>query len=184
MPTLSTPPWSPDRYLQAARFAARAHNAQKVPGSELPYLLHVTSVAAEVMAALAREAVAQPDLAVVCALLHDTIEDCGVHAEALADEFGPEVAAGVLALSKDPGLPKDQAMADSLRRIQQQPREVWMVKLADRITNLEPPPSHWQPAKIAAYRVEALAIADALGAASPLLLARLRARIATYPHHH
>ena len=181
MLTMTPQPWSPDRYLQAARFAARAHNAQKVPGSELPYLLHVTPVAAEVMAALARESMSQPDLAVVCALLHDTIEDCGVHAEALADEFGPDVAAGVLALSKDPALPKDQAMADSLRRVQQQPREVWMVKLADRITNLQPPPAHWLPAKIATYRAEAIVIADTLGAASPHLHARLRAKIADYP---
>ena len=181
MLTMTPQPWSPDRYLQAARFAARAHNAQKVPGSELPYLLHVTTVAAEVMAALARESMSQPDLAVVCALLHDTIEDCGVHAEALADEFGPDVAAGVLALSKDPALPKDQAMADSLRRVQEQPREVWMVKLADRITNLQPPPAHWLPAKIATYRAEASVSADTLGAASPHLHARLRAKIADYP---
>lgn len=181
MTSLPVPPWSPDRYLQAARFAARAHNAQKVPGSELPYLLHVTTVAAEVMAALAREPATRPDLAVTCALLHDTIEDCGVHVEALSDEFGPEVAAGVLALSKNPSLPRDQAMADSLRRIQAQPREVWMVKLADRIVNLQPPPGHWPAAKIAAYRAEALAIADTLGAASPHLHARLRAKIAGYP---
>lgn len=182
MPDPTMPLWSPDRYLQAARFAARAHNAQKVPGSELPYLLHVTTVAAEVMAALAREPTTRADLAVVCALLHDVIEDCGVHVEALGEEFGADIAAGVLALSKDPGLPRDQAMADSLRRIQAQPREVWMVKLADRIANLQPPPGHWKPAKIAAYRTEALAIADALGAASPHLHARLRAKIADYPH--
>ena len=174
--------WSPDHYLQAARFAARAHNAQKFPGSELPYLLHVTTVAAEVMAALAREPAARPDLAVICALLHDTVEDCGVQVDALRDEFGADVAAGVLALSKDPSLPKDQAMADSLRRILAQPREVWMVKLADRITNLQKPPGHWNAAKIAAYRAEALAIADTLGAASPHLHARLRAKIADYPH--
>lgn len=174
-------PWSPDVYLKAADFAARAHNAQKFPGSELPYLLHVTTVAAEVMAALACEPSEQPDLAVVCALLHDTVEDCGISSNALAEEFGAAVAAGVLALSKDPALPKDQGMADSLRRIQQQPREVWMVKLADRITNLQAPPHYWKPAKIAAYHAEALAIADALGAASPYLLARLRSKIAAYP---
>jgi len=179
---MTTPPWSPDTYLRAARFAARAHLTQKYPGSELPYLLHVTTVAAEVMATLACEAAARPDLAVACALLHDTVEDCGVQADELAAEFGPEVAAGVLALSKDPALPKDQAMADSLRRIQAQPREVWLVKLADRVANLGPPPHYWSPAKIAAYRAEALAILDALGAASPHLHARLRAKIAAYPH--
>jgi len=183
MSTSPAPPWSPDRYIQAADFAARAHNAQKFPGSELPYLLHVTTVAAEVLAALATEPTEQPDLALVCALLHDTVEDCGISAAALAEEFGPAVAAGVQALSKDPALPKDQAMADSLRRIQQQPREVWMVKLADRITNLQAPPHYWTAAKIAAYHAEALAIAEALGAASPYLLARLRAKIAAYPGH-
>jgi len=181
MTTLHLPPWSPDRYLQAARFAARAHHGQKYPGSELPYFLHVTTVAAEVMAALARESVARPDLAVVCALLHDTVEDCGVEVGALIAEFGAEVGAGVLALSKDPGLPKPEAMADSLRRIQAQPHEVWMVKLGDRIANLEGPPHYWSAAKIAAYRAEAIVIADTLGVASPYLLARLRAKIVDYP---
>ncbi len=175
------PLWSPDRYLQAAEFAARAHLGQKLPGSELPYLTHIACVAAEVMQAVAREPVADPDLAVLCALLHDTIEDCGVDEASIAAEFGLAVAAGVRALSKDPTLPKDQAMADSLRRIQQQPREVWLVKLADRINNLKAPPHYWKPAKIAAYGAEALAIADALGAASPYLLARLRSKIAAYP---
>jgi (p)ppGpp synthase/HD superfamily hydrolase len=55
-----------------------------------------------------------------------------------------------------------------------------MVKLADRITNLAPPPSSWTREKCARYRDEAILIADALGAASPALDARLRARIASY----
>lgn len=48
-------------------------------------------------------------------------------------------------------------------------------------------PAHaWSPdlyhrAEIAAYRREAVAIADALGSVSPYLDARLRARIAAYP---
>ena len=174
-------PWSSDAYARAARFAAAAHLGQKYPGTELPYLLHVTNVAAEVMAALACEPAADPDLALQCAVLHDTVEDCGVTAEILSAEFGPAVAAGVLALSKDPALPKAQAMADSLRRIQLEPREVWIVKLADRINNLDVPPPYWSAAKIDAYRAEAGDIADALGAASPYLLARLRAKIAAYP---
>ena len=173
---------SPDLYLRAAEFAARAHLGQKLPGSELPYFTHVACVAAEVMHALAREPVADPDLAVACALLHDTIEDCGVDEATIASTFSRAIADGVRALSKDPKLPKDQAMADSLRRIQQQPREVWIVKLADRINNLKDPPHYWTPAKISAYAAEARVIADALGPASPYLLARLHAKIAAYPH--
>lgn len=180
---MPSPPWTCDLYLRAARFAAAAHHGQKMPGSELPYFLHVAQVAAEVMAALAVEPAARPDLALACALLHDVVEDTKTTRADIEAAFGPDVAAGVSALSKDPALPKDQAMADSLRRIRDQPHEVWRVKLADRIVNLEPPPHYWKPDKIEAYRAEAGRIADALGDASPYLLARLRARIAGYPHN-
>ena len=162
---------TPDRYVAALRFAAARHHDQRVPGTELPYLVHVASVAAEVIAAFP---VDDPDLAVACALLHDTIEDTGTtHAELVA-AFGDAVADGVLALTKTAG------MADSLRRIRLQPHEIWMVKLADRITNLAPPPPHWTVEKCRTYREEAIAIADALGAASPRLDARLRDRIGSY----
>jgi len=171
----------PARYVAALRFAAERHHAQRVPDSEYPYLVHVVSVAAETIAALVLGVDA--DLAVTCALLHDTIEDTATtHAE-LVDRFGLAVADGVRALSKDSALPKAERMADSLRRIQAQPHAVWMVKLADRITNLDVPPRSWTAEKRQAYRDEAIVIADALGAASPLLEARLRARIAAYAAH-
>jgi (p)ppGpp synthase/HD superfamily hydrolase len=168
----------PERYVAALRFAAERHHAQRVPGSEYPYLVHVVSVAAETIAAIVPGVDA--DLAVVCALLHDTVEDTGTtHAE-LVEQFGAAVADGVLALSKDSVLPKPAQMADSLRRIQAQPHAVWMVKLADRITNLGPPPRLWATDKRRRYRDEAITIADALGAASAVLDARIRARIAAY----
>ena len=95
-------------------------------------------------------------------------------------EFGQAVAAGVLALTKDMALPKEQQLADSLRRIRHQPPEVWMVKLADRISNLQPPPSHWTKQKSASYREEALQIHEALREASPSLAKRLLAKIESY----
>jgi len=98
----------------------------------------------------------------------------------VAQEFGAAVADGVRALSKDPALPKPEAMADSLRRIRQQPVEVWMVKLADRINNLQRPPEYWAAEKIYAYQAEAEKILQALGAASPFLAARLREKIDAY----
>lgn len=168
----------PERYVAALRFAAERHHAQRVPDSELPYVVHVVSVAAETLAALAPGL--DGDLAVSCALLHDTIEDTATSHGELVARFGAAVADGVLALSKDPALPKPARMADSLRRIVAAPPEVWMVKLADRITNLGPPPRAWSPDKRRAYRDEAIAIADALEAASPALRARIRARIAGY----
>jgi len=86
----------------------------------------------------------------------------------------------VSALTKDPSLGKPTAMRDSLNRILRQPAEVAMVKLADRITNLAPPPPQWTAEKVSAYRAEAVLIADTLGAASAGLAARLRQRIERY----
>ena len=174
--------WSPDLYLDALRFAAERHAAQKVPGTELPYIVHVASVASEVAGALAREAAAfaRPDLAIACALLHDTLEDTATREDELVARFGADIAAGVRALSKDPALPKADRMSDSLARIRAQPREVWIVKLGDRIVNTGPPPAFWDDDKRRAYRLEARAILDALGAASPYLASRLDARIDAY----
>lgn len=172
--------WSPDLYLDAVRFAAERHAGQLIPGSALPYMVHVTSVAAEVMGALVREPFARADLAVACAVLHDTLEDTATTADELAARFGADVAAGVCALSKDSALPKEVRMADSLARIRTQPHEVWLVKLGDRIVNLSSPPAGWAAAKRRAYQAEARDIHTALADASPYLAARLHARIVAY----
>jgi (p)ppGpp synthase/HD superfamily hydrolase len=94
--------------------------------------------------------------------------------------FGPPVAQGVLALSKDKTLTKSRQLGDSLRRIREQPREIWMVKLADRISNLQPPPSHWTIDKIWRYHTEANEIYRALKDASPYLASRLVEKMTNY----
>jgi len=175
--------FSPERYVAALELAAEKHATQRMPGSDMPYLVHVVSVAAEVIASFTAATAPQgldEDLAVVCALLHDTVEDTETTRAEIEARFGKAVGAGVSALSKDPELPKGEQMADSLRRIREQPREVWMVKLADRITNLAEPPHYWSRDKRMSYRDEAIVIADALGSASPALEARIRQRIVDY----
>lgn len=171
--------WSSDLVQRALQVAAQAHQAQRFSGTELPYLLHVTQVAAEVMA-VAGEPNTDCTLAVLCALLHDTLEDTALTEAELEAEFGAAVLAGVKALTKDETLPKDKRMADSLRRISEQPPQVAWVKLADRITNLQTPPGHWDAPKINAYRAEAQEILTALGSAHPGLAARLAAKLAAY----
>ncbi len=176
--------FDPDRYVAALRFAAVKHDGQRMTGSELPYLVHVVSVAAELARALEPSPgpAFDADLAIGCALLHDTLEDTATTYDELVAAFGTAVADGVKALSKlDDSIPKAERMADSLRRIRAQPREVWCVKLADRITNLAPPPAHWSTDKRRAYHAEAVVIAETLAGASPHLEARIRARIAAYP---
>jgi (p)ppGpp synthase/HD superfamily hydrolase len=167
-------------YVETLRFAAAKHEGQKEPGENLPYVVHVASVAAELIAALPQAGLANPDLAVACALLHDTVEDTSTTLSEIEQRFGPAIAAGVSALTKNASLPKPEQMPDSLRRIREQPPEIAAVKLADRITNLAAPPKHWTKEKCGKYRIEAIAIADALGSSCPALDARLRARIEEY----
>lgn len=107
----------------------------------------------------------------------------------MVETFGLVVAEGVQVLTKDKSvgydLPKqkrkERQMADSLERVRQQAREIWMVKMADRITNLQPPPKHWTQEKISRYREEACQIHWALKDASPYLAARLKEKIGHYP---
>jgi (p)ppGpp synthase/HD superfamily hydrolase len=178
--------WSPDAWHEAWRFAAEAHHGQLFPGSQLPYIVHVAAVAMEVGNAIGRRSelgapVRDPDLAIQVALLHDVVEDTSITLDELRARFGDAVADGVSAVSKDPSVGDKQAqMRDSLARIQTQPAEVWMVKLADRITNLEAPPHYWTRAKISAYRVEAGEIHARLGSACVVLGPRLRDKIAAY----
>ena len=175
--------WSQDDYARAYRFAAQAHRGQLVPGTDISYLMHLSFVSMEVIAAVDAGEPCDANLAVQCALLHDTLEDTQTTRAELEREFGAPVAAGVAALTKNDALPKDQRMADSLRRIREQPREIWMVKLADRITNLMPPPADWTAEKIVRYRAEAEQIHHELGDASPFLSARFQERLRTYGQH-
>jgi (p)ppGpp synthase/HD superfamily hydrolase len=66
--------WSQEVYTSAYRFAAEAHHGQLFPGTKLPYIMHVSFVSMEVLAALAQEPTRDGNLAVQCALLHDVIE--------------------------------------------------------------------------------------------------------------
>lgn len=95
-------------------------------------------------------------------------------------DFGARVADGVEALTKTGSGPKADQMRDSLRRIRAQPREVWLVKLADRITNLEPPPADWPLEKRCRYLEEAKEILAELGSASAALSGRFEQKLAEY----
>jgi (p)ppGpp synthase/HD superfamily hydrolase len=166
--------------MKAYRFAAEAHRWQRVPGTHLPYIMHLSFVAMEVLAAASVEAIPEANLAVQCALLHDVLEDTMVRYDKVRENFGEPVALGVLALTLNKKLPKGGQMAECLGRIRQQPREIWMVKLADRITNLQPPPPHWSQKRIREYFDESQVILEALKAASPFLAQRLAAKHRAY----
>ena len=167
----------------AWRFAAYAHREQQVPGTQLPYLLHLAQVSSELTPALRDLAQDQAVLATCVAILHDCMEDCGITAQELTESFGPQICAGVQALTKNAALPKEQRMADCLGRILMQPRVIWRVKLADRITNLGEPPEDWSRDKRSAYRAEAQLILERLESSSEWLASRMRQCIADYERY-
>lgn len=174
--------WNPELYQKASMFAGAAHAGQVFPGSTANYFVHLAQVTMEVLHAWG-QAPGDWDvnLAMQCALLHDCIEDTATTYEQVLAAFGERVATGVLALTKDEHLPKAEQMMDSLSRIRATGLpEVAMVKLADRISNLQAPPHYWDKAKIAKYQAEARVILDQLGFASEFLAGRLREKIEAY----
>ncbi|WP_207625721.1 HD domain-containing protein [Niastella populi] len=135
------------------------HSGQTYGGSQkderIEYINHIASVVFEIQNAMQHTADFDGELAVSCALLHDTIEDTSLTIDELKQLFGEQITAGVLALTKDKHKPKDQQMADSLARIKAQPKEIWAVKMADRICNLYAPPYYWNNQKKLGYIEEA-----------------------------
>ena len=187
-------PWNADLFEELSLFAAEHHRSQEVPnGKGLPYYLHLTQVCNRAMRAAIDRPELDVDLIMACAILHDVIEDCAstpqLHEEIsneIRHKFGELVLNGVLALSKkeilDSSGNRDKAamMMDSLDRILLQQHEVWAVKLADRICNLQPPPPHWKDKKKLAYLAEAQEIYAALHPASPILANELLHRMKRY----
>jgi guanosine-3',5'-bis(diphosphate) 3'-pyrophosphohydrolase len=169
-------------YQQALKFAGAKHTAknQKVPGTNLSYIAHISNVAMEIMLAAYITPDFDLDFAVQVALLHDTIEDTETTYDELLRTFGSDIAAGVLALTKNEMLPKDNRILDSLKRIKVQPKEVWAVKLADRITNLQPPPVEWSSSKREKYLDDAKSIYEELKEGNAYLADRMRTEMEEY----
>lgn len=157
--------YSIDDYKEAFSFALQAHKTQQTPNG-LPYSFHIVSVANEIINSLFFHKISyeEANIAIACALLHDVEEDTPykVDKHLLVLDNIDVISKGVKALTKDTNLPKQEQLKDSLERLKQQPCCVQMVKLADRITNLDPAPLFWNRAKREAYVKEAKMILEYL----------------------
>ena len=172
-------------YQKSIKFAAAKHveQNQTIPGTNLPYVVHLSNVAMEVIVASFHSENFDLGFAVQVALLHDTLEDTNTNYEELETKFGVEIAMGVLALTKNEKLPKEERIKDCLKRIKLLQPEVWAVKLADRITNLQPPPPHWDKERKINYRDEAILILSELKDANDYLAKRLEEKIEEYERY-
>lgn len=173
--------FSQEKYIKALNYAAIAHAEQKTPNG-LPYITHLSSVTMEVIHACFESKIddKKTDLAITVALLHDVIEDTKFTYDDIYTEFGIEVAEGVEALSKDETLAKKEQMTDSINKLLAQSYEIQMVKLADRITNMQKPPESWDSEKIYNYHKESKLILSCLKNSNAYLAQRLEDKIAEY----
>lgn len=169
-------------YQKAILFATQKHvdKNQTVPGTNLPYVVHLSNVAMEVIIAAFHTENFNLDYAVQVALLHDTIEDTSTEFEEIESKFGLKIAKGVSALTKNSDLPKDEQMPDTLERVKDQPLEIWAIKLADRITNLQTPPLDWTKQKKEEYYKESKTILKELKEGNVFLAKRLEIKIREY----
>jgi GTP diphosphokinase / guanosine-3',5'-bis(diphosphate) 3'-diphosphatase len=121
---------------RAAEFSEIAHRGQLRASGE-PYFTHPVGVAT----ILLELAAADRDL-LCAALLHDVVEDCGVAPEALAADFGAEVAEIVVGVTKFDqtrvGLGSN-VKEETLRKLLTagaQDQRIFSLKCADRLHNL------------------------------------------------
>lgn len=118
---------------RARAFATTAHNGQVRKYTGLPYITHP-----EAVAEIVRSVPHTPEM-IAAALLHDTIEDCGVSLDTIKSGFGPHVADLVYWLT-DVSKPSDgnRAKRKDIDRLHtsRAPAEAQTIKYADLIDNL------------------------------------------------
>jgi guanosine-3',5'-bis(diphosphate) 3'-pyrophosphohydrolase len=137
-----------DLVLEAAAFAARAHDGQRRKDGKTPYVSHVFRVCL-----ILRDQFGFADGSMLMtALLHDTIEDTTTDFDDLEEHFGKEVAQNVASLTKNKFLPEATREEDYIERLRKAPWQVRACKLADMFDNLMD-----LPALPAAKRAKSLA---------------------------
>ncbi len=165
---------------KAYEFARNAHKDQKRYSGE-PYFIHP----AEVAFLLAKGGMGQRTIA--AGLLHDTIEDAGVSAQTIADEFSPEVLTLVEGVTKLGTLRYHglERHTESLRKLfaaTAKDIRVLIIKLMDRLHNartLEHVPRLEKRVRIALETLEIYApIADRLG----MSVVKQELEDAAFPH--
>jgi (p)ppGpp synthase/HD superfamily hydrolase len=118
-------------WQEAAAFAARAHRHQLRKDGKTPYISHAVRVALTVTQTFGSD----DPIALVSALLHDTIEDTTTDYDDLMERFGREIADTVAALTKNMALPEHDREREYDHRLAKAPWQARLVKLADTYDN-------------------------------------------------
>lgn len=140
------------RLDDAVAFAQQCHGDQKRPAGE-PYVEHLL----EVLEILVLGAGVTDDSLLVAAVLHDTVEDTHCTAEEIETKFGVREALLVRWVTKpEAGPGEDAAVARRryLESLRSGPRDAVLLKLADRLSNVQRLDTHPRPNKRRSYYLE------------------------------
>ena len=149
--------------LAALRFAAHKHRDQRRKGVDaVPYINHPVALAET----LWRVGKVRDSTVLAAALLHDTIEDIETTERELRRAFGPVVAGVVAEVTDDKSLDKAVRKQLQIEHAGRISRRAKLVKLADKISNLEDilasPPADWPLERRRTYFNWAKAVVDQL----------------------
>lgn len=160
-------------FRRADRYADLAHAGQyrgSAPGSaKIPYINHPRAVAK----ILHDEAGVTDEITLIAALLHDTIEDCGVSHENLVAEFGHDVADLVAELTNDPTVPYEGKTAAQVAKAGKMSARAAAVKVADKTANLRDlvnAPPDWTRERKRKYFEDARTVVQAMAHKHPGLM--------------
>ena len=158
---------------RAMDFAARKHQEQRRKGeAKEPYINHLTEVAS-----LVAEATDGHDvLAVLGAILHDTVEDTTTTPAELTATFGSDVASLVDEVTDDKTLEKMQRKLLQVQTAATKSRRAKLIKIADKTSNLrsllQSPPPDWDATRRREYCEWAARVVGECRGVSPWLEAR------------
>ena len=118
----------------AYELAVRAHSEQRRKSGE-PYILHPIAVAK-----ICADEIGLGPTAIVCALLHDVVEDTEVQLEDIREQFGPRITKIVDGLTKlDSAYNAESPQAENFRKVLStlvDDVRVVLIKMADRLHNM------------------------------------------------
>lgn len=135
---------NPAHLLRAIAFAADKHRRQRRKDADAsPYINHPIAVAT----VLAVEGDVSDEATLLCAVLHDTVEDTDTTFFELEQHFGPEVASLVRELTDDKFLEKAERKRLQIEYARESSLPAKQVRIADKICNVRDimvcPPAHW-----------------------------------------
>jgi GTP diphosphokinase / guanosine-3',5'-bis(diphosphate) 3'-diphosphatase len=138
--------------MRALDFVARKHSDQRRKGAAAePYINHL----AEVAFLVAEATQGRDPLAVLGALLHDTLEDTDTTRKELESEFGVEAAALVAEVTDDKSLPKQERKRLQVETAPHKSERARLIKIADKTSNLRSivasPPVKWDTSRREEY---------------------------------